>query len=172
MVHTHQYCVSLVASCFDVVYTHAIVVNPNPTDDLSLTARFMFKGIEVPERSLVVRETVGSANADTLMCESDYSDCCANTENFWHRDVDNNGALFPVNTNTYNGWYQTRADGVVRLHWNGGTLEGIFFCQIRVSATELQTLYVGVYPSVTDNKGAGVNGDGKSVWIPSEICGI
>ncbi len=50
----------------------------------------------------------------------------------------------------------------MRLHYNGGNPEGIFFCRIRVSATELQILYVGVYPSVTDNNGAGANGDGKS----------
>ncbi len=35
-------------------------------------ARFVFKGVEVPEHSLVVCETMGAANADTLMCESDW----------------------------------------------------------------------------------------------------
>ncbi len=64
----------------------------------------------------------------------------------------------PINTGA-GGWYQTRATGVVRLHWNGGTIEGIFFCEIRVSATDIQTLYVGVYPTVDD----GFGGDGKSV---------
>ncbi len=33
----------------------------------------MFKGVELPEHSLVVRETIGLANVDTLMCDSDYS---------------------------------------------------------------------------------------------------
>ncbi len=132
-------------------------------------ARFMFKGVEVPEHSLVVSETVGSANADTLMCESDYSDCCTNTENGWFFDFDVGGSPRAVNTGG-GGWFQTRANGVVRLHYNGGTSEGIFLCRIRVSATDLQTLYVGVYPTVDDNNPPGaVNGNGKSVWIPSEI---
>ncbi len=151
----------------------AIVVNPNPTDGLPLTARFMFKGIEVPEHSLVGRETIGEPNDDTLMCESDYSVCCIKSENFWHRDINNADTPFPVSTSTSSGWYQTKANGVVRLHWNGGKPEGIFFCVIRVSASELQALYVGVYPSVNDNSGAGVNGDGKSqksftLWYKSD----
>ncbi len=126
--------------------------------------RLTFKGVEVPEHSLVVRETVGSANADTLMCESDYSPCCTLTENGWFFDFDTDGSPRPVNTGA-GGWYQTRDDGVVRLHYNGGTSEGILFCRVRASATELQTLYVGVYPTVDD----GVGGNGKSVGIPSEI---
>ncbi len=129
------------------------------------TARFMFLGVEVPEHSLVVRETVGSANADTLMCESDYSDCCTNAENGWFFDFDNppdSGIPRPVNTGG-GGWFQTRGAGVVRLHYNGSTNEGIFFCEIRVSATELQTLYIGVYPTVDDMGGGVPNGDGKSM---------
>ncbi len=124
----------------------------------------MFKDVEVPEHSLVVRETVGSANADTLMCESDYSTCCTNTENGWFFDFDNPaGDPFPVNTGS-GGWFQTRDIGVVRLHYNGGTAEGIFFCEIRVSATDILTLYIGVYPSEDDNSApSAVNGDGKSV---------
>ncbi len=118
----------------------------------------MFKGVEVPEHSLVVRETIGTANADTLMCESDYSPCCTDYENAWYRDFNN--AI--VSTSTSSGVYQTKDSGVVRLHYNGGHPAGIFYCEIRVSATELQTLYIGVYPSVNDSNGAGVNGDGKS----------
>ncbi len=128
-------------------------------------ARFMFKGVEVPEHSLVVRETVGSANADTLMCESDYTqNCCTNMENGWFYDYDNppgSGNPRPVSTVSSSGWYQSRDTGVVRLHlhFSGTTSEGIFFCEIRVSATDIQTLYVGVYPLVDD----GFGGDGKSV---------
>ncbi len=125
-------------------------------------ARFMFKGVEVPEHSLVVRETVGSANDDTLMCESDYSDCCTDTENGWFFDFDTDGSPRAVQTN-YGGWYQTRANGVVRLHYNYGTNEGIFFCWIRVSASVIQTLYIGVYPTVDDMDGGVPNGDGKSM---------
>ncbi len=129
---------------------------------LSHTARFMFNGVEVPEHSLVVRETVGSADADTLMCETDYSPCCTDTENGWFFPFDNlDGDPFPVPALA--GWSQTRLDtGVVRLEYTVGTVEGIFYCQIRVSAAAgdlgLPTLYVGVYPSVTDG-----GGDGKSV---------
>ncbi len=129
---------------------------------LSHTARFMFKGVEVPEHSLVVRDELGSVNDGTLMCESTRSGCCTNTENGWFFDFDNPpGTPFPVNTGG-GGWFQTRANGVVRLHYNGGTNEGIFFCEIRVSANELQTLYIGVYPTVDDG-GADAGGDGKSV---------
>ncbi len=134
-------------------------------------ARFMFKGVEVPEHSLVVRETIGSANDDTLMCVTDYSPCCTVTENGWFDDFDTppgSGMPRPVPTGTTTGWYQTRDTGVVTLHYNGGNSEGIFFCQIRVSAAAgdigLQTLYIGVYPSTTDNNlPSAVNGDGKSV---------
>ncbi len=122
-------------------------------------ARLRFNGIEVPEHSLVVRETIGLASADTLMCESDYRPCCTDPENAWFRDF-NNGIL---STSTSSGNYQTRDDGVVRYHYNGGNPDGIFFCRIRVSATEIQTLYVGVYPSVNGNNGSGANGDGKPV---------
>ncbi len=132
---------------------------------LSHTARFMFKGVEVPEHSLVVRDEVGSVNDDTLMCESTHSGCCTNTENGWFFDFDNppgSGIPRPVTTGA-GGWFQTRDDGVVRLHYNSGTAEGIFFCEIRVSATDIQTLYVGVYPSMDDMSGGVPNGDGKSV---------
>ncbi len=127
-------------------------------------ARFMFKGVVIPEHSLVVRETIGSDDADTLMCESDYSPCCTDTENAWFLDFDappDSGNPRPVNTGA-GGLYQTRDTGVVRLHYNGGTAEGIFFCQIRASATDLQTLYVGVYPTVDDG-GADAGGNGKSL---------
>ncbi len=131
-------------------------------------ARFMFKGVEVPEHSLVVRETIGSASADTLMCESDYSPCCTDPENGWFFDFDSEGSPHPVVTSSTTGWGQIRAAGVMRLHYNGGNSEGIFLCQIRVSAAAgdlgLQTLYIGVYPSTTDNNAVNaVNGDGKSV---------
>ncbi len=131
-------------------------------------ARFMFKGVEVPEHSLVVRDEVGVSTVPddvTLRCESDYSGCCTDTENGWFFDYDVNPPATgprPVNTGSGN-WHQTRDGGVVRLHHTGsGTSEGIFLCVIRVSATELQTLYVGVYPSVDDG-GADASGDGKSV---------
>ncbi len=124
----------------------------------------MFKGVEVLEHSQIVRETIGTADGDTLMCESDYSPCCTDTENGWFFDFDLDGSPRTVETSQAFGIYQSRADGVVRLHYNGGNSEGIFFCRIRVSATELQTLYVGVYPSVDDNNAPdAVNGDGKSV---------
>ncbi len=126
----------------------------------------MFKGVEVPEHSLVVRETVGSANTDTLMCESDYRPCCTNTENGWFFDFDLDGSPRHVDSGGIH-WRQVRDVGVVRLHYNGhGTSEGIFFCQIRVSATEHQTLYIGIYPSVNDNDRVGaINGDGESVYL-------
>ncbi len=124
----------------------------------------MFKGVEVPEHSLVVRETIGTVDADTLMCESDYSPCCYQLENGWFYDFDINGSPSGVDygMGINDAWYQTPDDGVVRLHYDGGANEGIFFCRIRVSTGELQTLYVGVYPSV-DNGGADTGGDGKSV---------
>ncbi len=121
----------------------------------------MFKGVEVPEHSLVVRDAIGSANADTLMCESTHSPCCDNEENGWFFDFDFDGSPRAVNTGG-GGWFQTRASGVVRLHYNGGTAEGIFFCEIRVSATDLQTLYIGIYPLVDDMSGGVPNGVGKS----------
>ncbi len=80
-------------------------------------------------------------------------------ENACFRDFEPDGI---VSTSTSSGVYQTRAVGVVRMHYNGGNPDGIFFCRIRVSASVIQTLYVGVYPSVNDNNGIGVNGDGKS----------
>ncbi len=128
-------------------------------------ARFMFKGVEVPEHLLVVRDAIDTPDDDTLMCESTYSPCCTGPENGWFYDFDNPpGTPFAVSTSTNIGWYQSRAStGVVRLHYNGGTAEGIFFCQIRVSATDLQTLYVGVYPSVDDMNGGVPNGVSKSV---------
>ncbi len=112
-----------------------------------------FKGVEVTEHSLVVCETIGTANADTLMCETDYWPCCTDTETRWSFDF---GASAFVSSG---GQQQTRDDGVVRVHYNGGNPDGIFFIWIRVSATELQTLCVGVYTSVNDNRGAGANGD-------------
>ncbi len=121
----------------------------------------MLKGVEVPEHSLVVRDEVGSVNDGTLMCESTHSGCCTLTENGWFFKDDNpDGSPRAVPTGG-TGWYQSRDTGVVRLHQHssGAKLEGIFICEIRVSATELQTLYVGIYPSVSD----GTGGDGKSV---------
>ncbi len=120
----------------------------------------MFKGVEVPEHSLVVSGTVGTANADTLMCESDYSPCCTDTENVWWFDFDQ---TIHVTMAPGHGWIQTRDTGVVRLHYYGGTAEGIFFCRIRVSGSELQTLYVGIYPNVSDGIGVEPNDNGKNL---------
>ncbi len=102
----------------------------------------MFKGVhvEVPEHSLVIRETIGADNADTLMCKSDYSPCCADPETGWSFDV---GASVFVSSG---GQHQIRGDSAVRLHYNGGNPDGTFFCRIRVSATELQTLLLGYIP--------------------------
>ncbi len=164
--HVPAWCFSFTSSLSLLILINSIVTKlmlyPFPVG-----ARFMFKGVEVPEHSLVVRETIGLANDDTLMCVTDYSPCCADPENAWFRDFET-GAI--VSTRTNAGVYQTRDTGVVRLHYNDGNPDGIFYCRIRVSATELQTLYVGVYPSVDDHpNGVGANGDGKSVWNPSEI---
>ncbi len=94
------------------------------------------------------------------MCESDYSPCCTDPENEWYRDFDP-GSGYAFQTTSASGIYQTRGDGVVRLHYNGGKADGIFLCRIRAFATELQIVYVGVYPSVDDSFGVGVNGDGE-----------
>ncbi len=140
----------LIHSMVDICITVACLMYPFPVG-----ARLMFKGVDIPGHSLVVRETIGVTYADTLMC--DYSSCCTDPEDGW---------VFDFGTSVFansGGFYQTRGDGVVRLHYNGGNADGIFRCQIRISTSVIQTLFVGVYPRMDDNSGAGVNGDGKSV---------
>ncbi len=87
------------------------------------------QGCRLPEHSLVVRETIGTDNADTLMCERDYSPCCADPETGWSFDF---GASVFVSSG---GQDQTRDGGVVRVHYNGGNPDGTVFCRIRVTAS-------------------------------------
>ena len=76
------------------------------------TARLMFKGVEVPEHSLVVREAIGTDNANTLKCVSDYRPCCTNSDNLWRFD-DGGGLGYNVPTIAHGGFYQNRNTGVV-----------------------------------------------------------
>ncbi len=110
-------------------------------------ARLMFRGVAVPEHSLVVREAIGQSNTDTLMCVSDYRPCCSKPrENRW---VHPNGNTVRGRKN--NLFRATRGSGVVRLHHSeGATGEGMFSCEIRVADDAIQTLYIGVYPSQPD----------------------
>lgn len=103
----------------------------------SAAPRLMFKGVEVPEHSLVVREAIGEANTDTLMCVTDYRPCCAN---------DTGSTWIYGNTVSH---YMSRGDGVVRLHQTPDAA-GIVACRIRItdgdSESAYQLLLVGVYP--------------------------
>ena len=113
----------------------------------------MFKDVNVPENSLVVREAIGNSNADTLMCVTDYTSCCTgDTENGWYWDNQENVQI-PTSGNNI---FMSQGDRVVRLHqMNNPTSEGIFWCRIRVAADTFQELYVGVYGSTDPDGGDG-----------------
>ena len=125
----------------------------------------MFKGVNVPENSLVVREAIGDdsdgADNDTLMCVTDYTPCCtAENENGWYWDVIN-GRL-PTSSGNFR---MSRGNQVVRLHQpSNATGEGIFWCRIRVAADTFQDLYVGVYGSTAVNDPQG-NGESVNVTV-------
>ena len=118
-------------------------------------ARLVFKGVVVPENSLLVRETISGPDNDTLMCVTDYTPCCtADTENGWYWEWKNE--LIPLSNNPFT---MSRGDLVVRLHRSRTPVaEGIFWCRIRVATDTFQDLFVGIYGS-NDPDG----GDGESV---------
>ena len=115
----------------------------------------MFKGVIVPEHSLVVRDAIGDSDNDTLMCVTDYTPCCnTDTVSGWYWDFQEE--LFPTSNS---GITMSRGDKVVRLHRPGNPGdEGIFWCRIRVATNVFQELYVGVYGSTDPD------GDGESVF--------
>ena len=119
----------------------------------------MFKGMEVPENSLVVRDAIGGSDTDTLMWVTDYTECCnTDTVSAWFIDHRNDQ---PIPTSGAN-IIMSRGDQVVRLHLTGSSnAEGIFWCRIRVAANTFQNLYVGIYGSTDPD------GDGECV----SVCG-
>ena len=127
-------------------------------------ARLMFKGVNVPENSLVVRDAIGNLDDDTLMCVTDYTPCCStDAESAWYWDFRNDP---PIPT-TSTGFRMSRGDQVVRVHRPGNAMgEGILWCRIRVTADTFQDLYVGMYGSTADND---PDGDGESVSDPEIV---
>ena len=110
----------------------------------------IFKGVEVPENSLVVREAIGDSDNDTLMCVTDYTPCC-NTDiiSGWYWDFQDE--VIPTSNN---GITMSRGNQVVRLHRPGNPgAEGIFRCRIQDTSSTFRELYVGVYGDELNNNG-------------------
>ena len=95
-------------------------------------ARLMFKGTNVPENSLVVRDAIGIPDANTLMCVTDYTPCFSNP-----LSVDCTGTTkimcrFLPQTMVLQ-CHEVR-DQVVWLRRPGNSgAEGIFWCRIQVN---------------------------------------
>ena len=112
----------------------------------------MFKTVNVPENSLVVRDAIDQSNADTLMCVTDHASCCSNSnDGSWYFDFGTDQEV-PITGNLY----MSRGNQVLRLHRLSTSTpgaEGIFWCRIRVGPgnDDFQTLYVGVYGSTDPN---------------------
>ena len=127
----------------------------------------------VPEHSLVVRDVIGEVANDTLMCVTDYMECCVDHTPQCRlpynlvcpESIDpilhvppGPGWVIPSGRKYYKGSFFTSAsDQVVRLHRSAGSdygVEGIFSCRILVGPGDLQDLYVGIYGH-TDPDGDG-----------------
>lgn len=134
----------------------------------------MFRGILIPEHSQIVREALvaNTDNTGTLQCVSDFENCCTDSENSWYFDFPSNddpGRHVHLESAGF-AIYQARDRGVVRLHFNstGGNTdsEGVFLCRIWVAAGSLQDLFVGIYPTVSDDRGQGTpNDDGECITL-------
>ena len=124
-------------------------------------ARLMFRGVEVPENSLVVHDAIGN-NTDgpdnnTLMCVTDYTPCCTGDNvSGWYWDFRNSPPI-PMSGSSLT---MSQGNQVVHLRRpRTPSHEGIFWCRIQVTANTFQDLYVGVYGR-NDSDG---DGDGESV---------
>ena len=108
--------------------------------------------------SLVTLEDIGE-NDTALLCETNFTACC------WRLETDSNWFVsgnwfFPNETEVPNvvvnettdliwDFYRDRDQSVVRMNRRRGGVDGIYHCEIAVSANITQTIYIGVYSTST-----------------------
>ena len=98
--------------------------------------------------SLVTLKDIGE-NDTALLCKINQTACCHQPfsdaiENWFFP----NGSDFPSKADQYD-LYETRGQSVVSMNRRKGGEEGIYRCEIVVSANITQTIYIGVYNTST-----------------------
>jgi len=110
------------------------------------TVGFTLNGVSYPNNSIVNITEIGTGSA-ALRCTTTLLGCCHSGTNGW---------FFPNGDEVMRSeslpYYRTREQnpGALLLHRNSeGTTTGIFRCDVPVTSSTTQSLYVGVYTSTT-----------------------
>ena len=103
--------------------------------------------VQYTNNSVVTIMDIGTGSA-ALLCTTTRSGCCFSGQgNGWY--LPNGTQLSNANTQPY---YRTRSQspGAVRLNRNPvATTTGVFHCDILDGSGDLQSLYVGIYTTLT-----------------------
>ena len=116
-------------------------------------ARFSLRGTTYQNNSLVALEDIGDNDTLALLCMTDLAACCRTP----HSTAPLGNWFFPNGTGVPNSYidgqglmwnfYRNRGQTVVRMIRRRGGVNGIYHCEIPVSAGPIiyQNVYIGVY---------------------------
>ena len=109
---------------------------------VSATEGVSFNGSRVVSHGIVTLDKIMNTSATALVCLTPAQNCCtAPGSGDW---VSPSGAV--VATSTAASIYQSRGNSSLELRRNSGGEEGIYRCDVRLSAgAALSSFYVGVY---------------------------
>ena len=101
-----------------------------------------FNDSAVVNHGIVILDQIMNTTSTALLCVSLSADCCTATgSGDWFSSNDS-----VVTTNTSSDIYQVKGNFFVELHRSSGGVEGIYRCDIRLSAGAARTsFYVGLY---------------------------
>ena len=114
--------------------------------------KFKLRDMTYQNNSLVVLEDIGEGG-DALFCITDFFNCCTPLYTSEMKFVLGNW-FFPNGTrvpSSGNQWdfHRTRGHMVVHLHRRRGGAEGIYRCEIPDAKNVIQTIYIGVYDTIS-----------------------
>ena len=95
-------------------------------------------------------EDIGSNNTDSLLCITNLTACCRNSDS----STPSGSWFLPNGTkvgdeNNGSDFYRVRGHMVVRMHRKEGGEDGIYRCEIPDSMNVTQNIYIGVYNTNT-----------------------
>ena len=110
---------------------------------------FSLRNTTYQNNSCVTLEDIGEID-DALLCMTNLTACCkspytgSGLGNWYFPD----GTRVP-SSGTHGDFYRTRGHMVIGLNRRGGTVEGIYRCEIPDSMNVTQTIYIGLYNTST-----------------------
>ena len=145
---------SLLTSCSKVIYAQFVSTHLYPFLFSGAGVRFSLRGTTYQNNSLVALENIGDSSTFALLCMTDLAACCrtpAIGNWFFPNGTTVPNFSFQINNQpTLMVWefYRNRGPSVVRMVRRRGGVDGIYRCEIPVSAGPpivYQNIYIGVY---------------------------